>query len=81
MTFNKWLDTFVSEKGFNLEHMFEVEGPEWGMNMIPLEAVIEFAKTLDKDTKAKIKNNFVMIDFRNGDCLHFFEFMAKGMAR
>ena len=35
--FNKWLDTFIEEKGYDLEQVFEVDGPS-GWNMIPLSS-------------------------------------------
>lgn len=79
MTFDKWIDVFVAEKGLDTEIVFEVEG-DAGMNWVPLGAVVEFVKTLDAATKAKIKARIVEIDFVNGDVLDFFKFLAKGMA-
>ena len=35
MTFNKWLDALIEEKGLDLEMTFEVHGEEWGWNLIP----------------------------------------------
>ena len=78
--FAEWLDTFVDEKGFDLEQTYKVEGEDWGANYIPLGCVIEFIKTVDAKTQAQIKTNLVKIDFLNGDCHHFFTYMAKGMA-
>ena len=79
MTFDKWLDVFVAEKGLDREVVFEVEG-DAGMNLVPLGVVVDFVKTVDAATKAKIKNTIVKIDFVNGDVLDFFKFMAKGIA-
>lgn len=79
MTFDKWLDVFVAEKGLDTEVVFEVEG-DAGTNLVPLGAVVDFVKNVDAATKAKIKNTIVKIDFVNGDVLDFFKFMAKGMA-
>ena len=79
MTFDKWLDVFVAEKGLDTEIVFEVEG-DAGMNLVPLGGVVDFVKNVDAATKAKIKNTIVKIDFFNGDVLDFFKFMAKGMA-
>ena len=79
MTFDKWIDVFVAEKGLDTEIVFEVGG-DAGMNWMPLGAVVDFVKTLDAATKAKIKATIVKIDFINGDVLDFFKYMAKGMA-
>lgn len=81
MRFNQWIDTFIAEKGFDLEHhVYEIEddGP-FGTNFISLESVVEFVKTLDLETKRKIKTTVVKIDFVNGDCHHFFKHIAWGM--
>ena len=81
MKFEKWLDTMVEEKGLNLDHTFEYNGPEWGMNMIPLEAVIELIKGFHPQTQQTTKNRLVEIDFKNGDVMHFFGYIAQKMAR
>ena len=80
MKFNKWLDTFVSEKGLNLEAVFEADGKDFGANFIPLGSIVEFIKACDDATKSTIKTNFVKIDFMNGDVNHFFQYIANGMA-
>tara|TARA_B100001093_G_C26429683_1_gene843449 strand:+ start:120 stop:365 length:246 start_codon:yes stop_codon:yes gene_type:complete len=80
MTFDKWIDTLIEEKGLDLEYMFEVNGPVYGMNMIPLEAVVEQIKVFHPDTKKMTKNRLVEIDFKNGDIMHFFKYIAKKMA-
>jgi hypothetical protein len=79
MTFDKWLDVFVAEKGLDTEIVFNAPG-DAGTNWVPLGAVVEFVKTLDAPIKAKIKATIVKIDFINGDVLDFFKYMAKGMA-
>lgn len=80
MTFNKWIDTFVSEKGIDLEHMFEVEGPS-GTNWIPVAVVVEHMKIAQMTEQAAIKDMIVRIDFQNGDVLDFFNHLAKALAR
>lgn len=79
--FNKWLDTFVEEKGLDLEKNFKVEGPEYGLNIIPLGVVIEHIKEAPEHERKKIKNIIVAIDFKNGDVLHFFKHLAGAIAR
>ena len=80
MTFNKWFDTFIEEKEIDTGFTFEFD--EAGMfHMVETAVVIDWVKKLDPETKAKIKNNFVKIDFMNGNVMHFMEFMAKGMVK
>ena len=80
MEFNEWLDTLIEEKGLDIEHTFEVEGPEWGTNWIPLGCVIESIKSAPKNERAKIKDTLVLIDFKNGDVMHFFNHLAGAIA-
>lgn len=80
MTFNKWFDTFIEEKEIDTGFTFEFD--QAGMfHMVETAVVIDWVKKLDPETKAKIKNNFVKIDFMNGNVMHFMEFMAKGMVK
>lgn len=79
--FNTWLDTFVEEKGIDQEMTFEVYGDEWGWNLIPLGAVVEYLKHCDAGTQAAFKNKAVQIDFKNGKLVPFFEYLAKGLAQ
>ena len=81
MTFNKWLDTLVEEKGLDTEMTFEVHGQEWGWNLIPLGAVVEYLKHCDPGTKAAFKTKAVQIDFANGDLVPFFKHLAKALAQ
>ena len=80
MTFNKWLDTFIEEKGINLEQSFEAEGPGWGTNVIPYGVVVERIKTAPPAEKAKIKDILVKIDFKKGDVLPFLRHLGKALA-
>lgn len=80
--FARWMDTFVSEKGLDTEHVFTVDTDDfWQTHLIPLAVVIEAAKGASCVEQAQIKKTFVMIDFQNGDVMHFFEYLAKGLAR
>jgi hypothetical protein len=80
MKFEKWLDTLVAEKDLDLDHTFEYNGPVYGMNMIPLEAVVEQIKAFHPQTQEMTKNRLVEIDFKNGDVMHFFGYIAQKMA-
>lgn len=82
MTFSKWLNTFVDEKGLDRDHVFEVNGSEeWGTNYIPLECVLEACIHMHVNDQAKIKDKIVQIDFRNGNVMDFFEYLANGLAQ
>jgi len=79
--FCQWLDTFVSEKGIDIEQVIEVEGPNWGTNSIPVGVVIEHMKITTDAEQAQIKDILVKIDFRNGDVMHFIKHLAKAIAK
>jgi hypothetical protein len=81
MTFNHWLDTFVDEKELDREQAFDVEGPEWGWNHIPLQCVLDAIKAAPQHEQAKIKTTIVRIDFANGDVMDFFKHLAGALAR
>jgi len=78
--FNRWLDTFVAEKGLDTEHVFEVEGPEWGTNSIPLAVVLEAIENAPAHEQAAIKTTLVKIDFENADPMHYFKHLAGALA-
>jgi len=76
----KWLNKFVSEKGLDLEHLFEKEGPS-GLNMIPLGVVLEHIRIAPEREQAAIKNMLVRIDFKNGNVMHFFDHLAGALVQ
>ena len=78
--FCNWLDTFVEEKGLDLEFQFEVEGKDWGMNYIPLEIVLGAIKNTTVQEQAQINDMIVRIDFANGDVMDYFKHLAKAIA-
>tara|TARA_R110000744_G_scaffold104220_1_gene199642 strand:+ start:5797 stop:6114 length:318 start_codon:yes stop_codon:yes gene_type:complete len=75
-----YLNTLISEKNLNIDQIIEVEGAQWGTNFIPLSSVVEFIDAQDANVQNKIKSNLIKIDFYNGDVMHFFTYIAKGMA-
>jgi hypothetical protein len=77
--FCSWLDTFITEKGLDLDHTFEVEG-DGGLNLIPLGAVIETMQAWPDGLQAKTKGKLVSIDFANGNVVPFFKGIAGVMA-
>ncbi len=78
-TFTTWFDTFIEEKGIDLEQTFSVEGPS-GENIMPVGTVIEAIKMAPADEQGFIKHTLVRIDFHNGDPVHFFQHLAHALA-
>jgi len=78
-TFNTWLDNLTTEKGYDTEHLFEVEGAS-GLNLIPLGVVLDAIKNTTDGEQEGIKATLVKIDFLNGDCMHFFAHLAQALA-
>jgi len=77
--FNTWLDTFISEKGVDLETTFKFDNHN-GFNIMPYGVVVEAIKAATTTERAQIKSTIVKIDFANGDVLHFFRFLGRGLA-
>lgn len=78
-SFDRWIDTFIEEKGIDTEYLLTVEGL-LGKNYIPVGCVIEAMKEAPKNEQQAIKNMIVKIDFVNGDVLHFFNHLAEAIA-
>lgn len=81
MTFNTWLDTFLAEKGIDLETVVEAEGPEWGTNFIPVGCLVELMKQAPKSEQTGIKSMLVRIDFANASVLDYFKHLAGAVAK
>lgn len=79
MTFTKWLETFIAEKGLDLEQVFTVKGRS-GDNHIPLGCVVDAIKSAPVREQNAIKDMVVKIDFRNGDVCHYFAHLAQAIA-
>lgn len=80
MNFNNWIDTFVAEKGIDLEQRFEIEGPS-GTNSFPYGVIVEAIKGASAAEKNAIKTTIVKIDFCNGDVCHYFRHLAQALVR
>ena len=79
-TFQKWLDTFIEEKGIDTEKILEVPGPG-GMNFIPVGSLLDIIKfDAPQHEQMGIKTMIVKIDFLNGDVLDYFKHLAKAIA-
>ena len=77
----KYFRTLLEEKGISLETVLEVEGAEWGTNMIPVEIVVEFMEGRDIATQKKMRDTLTKIDFQGGDVMHFITYVAKFLAK
>lgn len=73
--FEKWLDTFIDEKELDLKHEFEIPN-HFGLNLLVLT---EHIKATSKKEQKAIQKKIVQIDFYNGDVMHFFNHLAKGL--
>lgn len=50
-------------------------------HIIPIEVVVEFVENCPKEIINKINKNLSIVDFKNGDVLHFIKHIAKGMVQ
>ncbi len=78
-SFSEWLDTLVSEKGLDTEHVFTVEGPS-GANFIPLGCILDLIHSAPNKEQKGIQDMLVRIDFRNGVVMDYFGHLAKAIA-
>jgi hypothetical protein len=74
-----YLETLLSEKGIDIETPIEVEG-ESGTNFMSVKIVVEAICSTTKQEQDKIKDTIVIIDFKNGDLMHYFNHLAKAIA-
>lgn len=79
-TFGRWIDTFLMEKGVDLEHTLEVAGAS-GTNYIPVACLVDAMKSAPAHEQAGIKSTVVRIDFLNGNVLDYFRHLARAIAR
>jgi hypothetical protein len=77
--FTRWIDTFISEKGLDLDHRFQVEGKS-GMNSIPLECLVDAIKSAPANEQIGIKSMIVKIDFLNKPVMPYFAHLAQAIA-
>ena len=78
-TFSAWIDTFISEKGIDTENTLGLEGPS-GTNIMPAGIVIEAMKRAPRHERDRMKKTLILIDFKNGDPLHFIRHLAQAIA-
>lgn len=73
--FQRWIETFIEEKGLDLDHEFTIEH-DGNIHFLTLEFLVELMIKAPKNEQLQIKEKVVYIDFKNGDVMHFFNFLA-----
>jgi hypothetical protein len=81
MTFTKWLETFIAEKGIDTDEEIILTGKTGNINFMTIGTVVEAIKSAPVTEQAGIKTMIVKIDFRNGDVCHYFRHLAQALAR
>lgn len=79
-SFNKWLDTFIEEKGISLEDTFSLEEDE-NFHIFEVGNVIENIKLAPPEEQAQIKDMLVKIDFNNGSVLDYLRHLAQALVK
>ena len=79
-SFGKWLDTFIKEKGINLEDTFSLDGDN-NFHIFEVGNVIENIKIAPPEEQAQIKDMLVKIDFNNGSVLDFIRHLAQALVK
>jgi hypothetical protein len=78
--FVSWMQTFVSEKGLDLDHRFEMDGPGGMVNSIPLSSVVAATFQTCQSEQEIIRKHLISLDFRNSDVMEYFEKLAGALA-
>lgn len=74
--FNKWIDTFIEEKGIDLQKVIEIK-TEKNTHYFEIGNIVENIKATTLEEQSTIKNTIAKIDFYNGDILDYFKFLAN----
>ncbi len=80
MNFNKWLDTFLSEKEVDINEGFTFYDHNGDFNLMDYGVVVEAMKNACDSDKNSLKHKMVQLDFLNGDIRHFLRAMGKAVA-
>jgi len=67
----KWMHTFLEEKGIKLEDTINGE--------ITVRRLLNYISRADVQTQKVIKDKIIQIDLVNGDVMHFFNFLANNL--
>ena len=78
-SFIKWLDTFIEEKGIDLNDVVEITTNN-NTHFFEIGNIVEHIKATTKEEQTAIKDMIVKIDFHNGDVIDYFKHLAKALA-
>lgn len=78
-SFNKWLDTFIEEKGIDLNFVIEITTNN-NTHFFEIGNIVENIKATTREEQIAIKDMIVKIDFHNGDIIDYFKHLAKALA-
>ena len=82
MNFQKWIDTFLSEKGIDAEDRVSAEG-DMGINSIPVGCLVDMMKQAPAQEQRAIKATLIKIDFTapgRKPVLDYLAHLAKAVA-
>lgn len=71
------LETMIEGKGIDIDKDLNIEGQ---INLTT-RTVLEFIYQMPTDIQKKVAKTFIQIDFKNGDIMHYIEYLANGMAK
>lgn len=74
--FEKWLRTFIEEKGLDYDHEFVYFHNET-THFMTLGALVEIMVKASAQEQKQIKDKIVYIDFKNGNVMHFLNFLGE----
>lgn len=74
------METFIDEKELNRNHIFKIEY-EGTIHLIKFKALIESIITLPEKHQNKIKDKLVAINVRNGDYMHYLDYVAEALIK
>jgi len=74
-----YLNNLLDEKRIDRDMDLSIEGPS-GLNIMPLQMVIDAIIGAPKHEQKGIRNTLVKIDFHNGDVMHFINHLAQALA-
>lgn len=77
-SFDKWIDTFIEEKGIDLNEIFSIES-NGETHYFELGNVIENIKATSKEEQEEIRKMIVKIDFHNADVIDYFKHLAQAL--
>ena len=77
-SFEKWLDTFIEEKGIDINDTISIESDS-NSHIFEIGNIIENIKVAPTNEQAKIKDMLVKIDFNNGSVIDYFRHLALAL--